>query len=422
MSSRLLRAVLLVALMSILMIAPGAWGQREYKTLYKFTQDKDGGTPLAGLTFAPTGELYGTTFTGGDAFGTVFRLTPQPDGRWMESTIYTFRQIGYNVGGLILDDARSLYGTTYEGGTYGGGVVFKLSPKLGGSWTESVLYNFCSLANCLDGGASRAGLIFDADGSLYGTTFEGGTNGWGVVFKLKHNKDGGWSETVLHRFTQDDGQWPAGALVLDRQGNLYGTTVNGGSGGCQFGCGVVFELIPSVNGDWKEKVLHRFTAGSDGSLPFSSLIFDKAGNLYGTTTAGGNSGCNGSGCGVAFRLAPNSDGSWKETILHRFTGGKDGAVPYAGLILDKTGNLYGSAMGGGDTSCHRRDYIPGCGVVFRLTPDSAGKWRETVLHEFRNHPGDDPWGGLIFDTMGNLYGTTFGDNSSTFGSVFEITP
>jgi uncharacterized repeat protein (TIGR03803 family) len=202
-------------------------------------------------------------------------------------------------------------------------------------------------------------------------------------------------------------------LIFDPAGNLYGTTENGGNSQCTAtgnGCGVVFELIPNADGSWKQTVLYRLCSRSscgDGTNPQTSLIFDRAGNLYGTTVNGGAAGF-----GVVFQLTPNADGSWREKVLHSFRGG-DGGGPQASLIFDHAGTLYGTTANGG---------IHNYGTVFKLVPNSDGGWHETVLHAFYDRPGALPEAGVIFDSAGNLYGTTFGDSNTTFGSVFEITP
>ena len=220
-----------------------------------------------------------------------------------------------------------------------------------------------------------------------------------------------------------DGAKPYAGLIFDQEGNLYGTTEAGGDSNChsgKWGCGVVFKLSPNPDGSWTESVLHRF-AGKDGDNPRAGLIFDQGGSLYGTTQAGGNlTDCNGSGCGVAFKLIPNSNGTWTETVLHRFTGGKDESIPYAGLTLDPAGNLLGTTRDGGIFS----DCSPnGCGVVFKLTPNANGSWAEKALHRFKGgKDGANPYASLIVDASGNLYGTTYGANTGIRGSVFEITP
>jgi len=417
----------LVALIVLtLVLAPDAWAQSKYKTLHKFAGGTDGRLPKGGLVLDSTGNLYGTTTSGGThTWGTVFKLAPNSDGSWTESVLHNFadRPDGeVPIAGLIFDQAGNLYGTTCEGGAGGQGAVFELSPNLDGSWTESVLYSFCSLSNCVDGEVPIAGLIFDQAGNLYGTTWQGGAGGQGAVFELSPNLDGSWTESVLHSFMGSDGADPAASLIFDLAGNLYGTTYLGGVSGKRYvgqTLGVVFRLTPQQNGTWKESVLHRFV-GTDGANPHGGLAFDQAGNLYGTTSNAGSCKVDNSGCGTVFQLTPNADGSWKEKVLHHFRVTANGAFPWAGLIFDQTGNLYGTTYGGGNPTHCPRDFF-GCGVVFKLAPDSKGGWSESVVHRFVDDPGAEPFGGLIFDTAGNLYGTTR-VGFSTFGSVFEITP
>jgi uncharacterized repeat protein (TIGR03803 family) len=415
-------ALLLIAI--TVLLAPGAGAQNQYKTLHRFKGGKDGEFMYAGLVFDQNGNLYGAT-TGGGAGGngTVFKLTPQADGSWTKSVLYSFTSSGTDganpYASLIFDQKGNLYGTTVYGGAQGSGAVFKLAPKADGSWTENVIYSFLGGK---DGGNPSASLIFDQKGNLYGTTQDGGNGapGNGTAFKLAPNADGSWTESVLHVFSGgEDGGNPTASLIVDPAGNLYGTTFYGGGGGsCPGGeCGLVFELMPNADGTWTESVLYSFTGGTDGGNPETDLIFDPAGNMYGTTKWGGK--CTFSdGCGVVFELTPNKDGSWMESVVNSF-GGRDGFGPTAGLVFDAAGNLYGTTVLGGDRSlCNKSS---GCGVVFKLTPNSNGKWTETVLHRFLARPGSLPYAGLVFDASGNLYGTTFGDIKSTLGSVFEVT-
>ena len=421
-------AALLVVILVTLMSAPGAWAQSTYKTLYRFTGGAAGWAPNA-LIFDQAGSLYGMTSVGGligdchltnnGSCGVVFKLTPNPNGSWTESVLHSFTggaDGGAPFAGLIFDQAGNLYGTTNQGGN-GYGVVFELTQNPDGSWTENVLHTFCSLTNCDDGRYAEAGLIFDTAGNLYGTTVQGGgssycSGGCGVVFKLTSNPDGSWTESVLHSLMggNDGVSLATGSLIFDTTGNLYGTTTwGGGSTACGFGgCGTVFRLTPNPDGSWTESLLHSFRGGKDGSNPWAGLIFDGTGDLYGTTTTGGAYSA-----GMVFELIPNPDGSWKEKLLHLFTGGKDGGAPYGGLIFDQAGNLYGMTEAGG---------AGGYGVVFKLTPNSNGGWNQRLLWTFADHPGAYPAAGLIFDAAGNLYGTTQGDGTTTFGSVFEITP
>jgi len=222
---------------------------------------------------------------------------------------------------------------------------------------------------------------------------------------------------VLYTFKGGkDGAHPLGSLIFDKAGDLYSTAVEGGV----YGNGVVFELIPNADGGWTERVLHTFTGGEDGGLPSAGLIFDTGDNLYGTTAVGGNLSDCSTGCGVVFRLTPYVHGSWTQKVLHKFTG-QDGEYPSAALIFDKSGNLYGPTVFSGNlTGC---DASYGCGVIFKLTPNAEGNWKESVLHRFKDNGPAFPKGSLIFDTLGNIYGTTPGcSGTHCTGVVFEITP
>jgi len=321
------------------------------KVLHSFTGGKDGGYPVAGVIMDAAGNLYGTTLQGG-AFGagTVFKVDPSGH----ETVLYTFTGLydgAFPYAGLILDAAGNLYGTTSSGGfpPYTG-LVFKLDT----SGHETVLYYFMNRG---DGDYPLAGVIMDANGILYGTTYYGGASGAGTVFKL----DTTGAETVLYSFTGGaDGSNPVAGVSLDAEGNLYGTTEFGGSSpNCgPFGCGVVFKLTKKG----KVTVLYTFAgAGGDGANPTAGLVRDAKGNLYGTTEYGGG-GSN--GAGMVFKV----DKTGKETKLEVFTGGKDGGFPYAGLIRDKAGNLYGTGQLGGNLADCTSNISNGCGVVFKITP------------------------------------------------------
>jgi uncharacterized repeat protein (TIGR03803 family) len=276
--------------------------------------------------------------------------------------------------------------------------------------TENVLYSFCTLSNCLNGEDPSAGLIFDASGILYGTTSEGGAYGEGAVFQLVL-ANGTWNETVLYSFCQlancADGDYPIAGVIFDAAGNLYGTTSEGGA----YGNGTVFQLALK-DGTWNETVLYDFCSTNnctDGSTPKAGLISDRAGNLYGTTYEGGIVGCS---CGTVFQLV-HTNGVWKRRTLHSFNA-KDGYHPTAGLIFDTLGNLYGTTFGGGAT---------GYGTVFQLALITNGHWKENVLHNFESNGKDGflPNAGLIFDGTGILYGTTFGGGNHGYGTIFELT-
>jgi uncharacterized repeat protein (TIGR03803 family) len=421
-------------IIAALTLVSGALAGSQYRVLNSFS-DKDGALSLAALIFDSAGNVYGTTYYGGDTkycggqgCGTVFKLAPGANGKWTESVLHSFHgKDGANPdASLIFDASGDLYGTTVGGGDLhvnggqGCGTVFKLAPGANGKWTESVLHPF----HCSDGASPIAGLIFDGSGNLYGTTTGGGNpicvGGCGTVFELEPSTGGKWTETVLHRFRGDGGRNPRSGVIFDAAGNLYSTTDAGGdrrsNGG--LGCGTVFMLAA---GTWKLTVLHTF---HDGRSP-DGVIFDNAGNLYGMTWTGGNRRrCNRNGCGTVFELVPGNNGEWNLTVLHSFQG-KDGANPSATLIFDAAGNLYGTTQLGGDLSCGGGG---GCGTVFKLAPGSNNRWTEKVLHSFRGPDGSNPTSALTFDGAGNVYSTTAtGGNLSECsgngcGVIFEMTP
>jgi uncharacterized repeat protein (TIGR03803 family) len=250
---------------------------------------------------------------------------------------------GEPYAGLVMDEAGNLYGAGARGGLHLGGTIFELTWGSGG-WSERMLHQFPSRAG--DGGAVFAGLIMGPGGNLYGTTEAGGAHKAGTVYQIRHTARG-WEENVLHSFPafSNDGEVPGvGALVSDGSGNLYGTTSQGGSHICvDVGCGTLFELTPETNGQWKETILYDFVGNAKGNGPGAGVVMDKKGNLYGTTIYGGSSEC---GCGVVYELSPSANGKWKYTVLHAFIG-SDGAQPDANLILDSKGNLYGTTATGG---------------------------------------------------------------------------
>jgi uncharacterized repeat protein (TIGR03803 family) len=333
----------LMIVITILTWTPGAWAQSKYKMLYKFKGGADGNQPVAGLVFDTPGNLYGTTSLGGaHNAGTVFELKPTSTGGWTESVLYSFTGGADGAkpqSDLIFDAAGNLYGTASGGGAYTNGAVFELAPTSSG-WTETVLYSFTGGA---DGAGAFNGVIFDPAGNLYGATWDGGnvTNfcylGCGVVFELARGSNS-WTESVLYSFTEgSDGTNSSAGLAFDSAGNLYGSAWNWGT----YGYGVIFELRPNADGTWTQHVLYSFKGGKDGANPQGRLIFDTAGNLYGTTRNYF------SGYGIVFKLVPNSDGTWTKHTLHQFTGGRDGANPYVGVTFDSAGNLYGATNGGG---------------------------------------------------------------------------
>lgn len=398
------------------------------RVLYTFSDTATSGShPHAGLISDAAGTLYGTTVQGGiNNQGTIFQLTPGTNGTWTETVLYSFCSARYcrdgseSFAGLILDAAGNLYGTTQFGGAYGYGAVFQLSPGSNGTWTETVLRSF-DISSKGGGVYPLSSLIFDTGGHLYGTTQQGGFYGFGTIFRLTPGSNGKWTEEALHNFNHNgkDGFYPSGGLIFDAAGNLYGITAGGGA----YGYGTVFKLAPGTGGKWTESLLHSFN-NANGAGPQTGLIFDTVGNLYGTTLYGGASGTNcGQGCGTVFQLSPGTNGKWTEKVLRNFNSiAKDGFSPYAGLVFDAAGNLYGTTAGGG---------AYGDGTVFQLTPGTNGKWTEKMLHSFKQtgKGGYGPYGNLIFDAAGNLYSTTVDGGGSGCGGVgfgcgvvFEITP
>lgn len=291
-------------------------------------------------------------------------------------------------------------------------VVFVLLtiPSAFAASAEQVLYNFCSQPNCTDGSGPYLGnLVFDSAGNLYGTTEYGGADNVGVVFELSSNGQG-WEETVLHSFANDgtDGNKPYSGVIFDKSGNLYGTTTVGGA----HNDGTIFELSPGANATWTEKILHSFNDdGKDAAAPYAAPVFDSAGNLYGSSDAGGAHYV-----GAVYELMPGANGKWTEKTLHSFDdSGKDGWLALTPLIFDSSGNLYGTTLlGGSDDN----------GIVFELSPGANGKWTEKILHSFNSNGKDgyESYGGLTFNSAGNLFGTTVSGGKYGPGTVFELIP
>jgi uncharacterized repeat protein (TIGR03803 family) len=364
--------------------------------LYNFTGSPDGAAPVAGVVRDSEGNLYGTTLVGGNNSGTVFEVSANGT----ETILHSFR--GKRDGsepwaGLVRDPQGNLYGTTAYGGAFNFGVVFEVT-KAG---KERVLYSFAGLP---DGQHPMAGLVRDAAGNFYGTTSAGGGGncnygaGCGTVFMLSNTG----TETVLHSFAGGtmDGASPVAGLVRDASGNLYGTTYGGGASGL----GTVFKVDPPG----QETVLYSFAGyPTDGENPAAGLIWH-AGNLYGTTSAGGAYSY-----GTVFRVTKTG----RESVLYSFGGtSSDGRNPAAGLVGDAVGNLYGTTQAGGGTVCAGE----GCGTLFKLTK----RGKETVLCAFA--AGNDasiPLAGVILDAEGNLYGTTSnGGTARGPGTLFKLTP
>jgi hypothetical protein len=430
--------------------APRALAQEQQ--IYSFTGGTDGLHPESGVAIDKQGNLYGTTSYGGNlamcdgtGCGAVFELTRTASGRWKAVALYDF--IGGTQDGAVpaslpfLDSHGHLFGTTVYGGTgtcntngqYPScGTVFELTRIATGGWKEAVVYSF---QGGHDGATPTSGLIADNGGRLYGTTQAGGgatssncaIDGCGTVFELIPNSNGTWSEKVLHSFQGgSDGASPTGGLVWDSNGNLFGTTENGGSTPCYFGlgCGTVFELHHTSSG-WVKSTIYQFVGGTDGMSPIGNLTVDSVGRLYGPTLYGGGFVLT-FGYGTVFQVSQDSGGAWSETVVYRFMGLEDGGLPQSAVTFDSAGNLYGSNFAGGTSVAGN-----GGGVIFELTPSLSGTWTETTIHSFLGSPdGEFGLGQLLSDNNGNFYGTTwFGGthNNSTScdggcGTVFTFRP
>ncbi len=378
-----------------------------FQVLHTFTGGQDGANPYAGVTLDKAGNLYGTTFQGGQyGNGTVYKLTHKGSG-WTLDVLYTFDVSGgaNPEARVILGSNGPLYGTT-QSGAGGNGTVFNLRPFPSACksalcpWMETVLHAFEGSPN--DGADPGNGdVLFDQAGNIYGTAITGGADDFGAVYELTPSGSG-WQESVLHSFSFSDGAFPFAGVISDNAGNLYGTTLAGGSSTY----GTVFELMQSTG--WTESVLYNFQNGNDGLSPNAGLIFDHSSNLYGATHAGGSGGG-----GTVFKLTP-SGGGWTYSLVYSFTGNPGGDCgPIASLVMDGAGNLYGT------TSC---DGANGLGSVFKLTPSGDG-WTYSSLHDFTGgSDGENPYSNVVFDANGNLYGTTSSGGSQGYGVVWEITP
>lgn len=398
------------------------------RVIHSFAGSPHGELPTGNPIVDSAGGLYGTTFRGGtnstcgSGCGTIFRLS-NTHGRWSETTLWSFDLThgAYPGYPLVADSSGNLFGATDVGGALG--VAYGLFHGAHG-WQFRDLHNF---QGNRDGAQPRSSLIFDKQGDLYGTTVSGGSGGsggGGTVYELippgRH-----WTEKILYRFppyyTKSGGN--PQAPVFRRNGSLYGTTTYGGNNACPQGCGVVFKLAPAGKGRWAESVLHAFN-GSDGCYSVSGLVTDAAGNFFGSTNEGGSGGCSlrstdersqtgcVNGCGTIFALIRGSRGHYAFAVVHYFTA-QSGAGPSGNMVFDGAGNLYGTTVIGGNA---------GSGVVFKLAPAAHNHWKYTVLHAFNNAPDGSEPSGLVMGTNGKLYGTTGGGGALSLGTVFEVTP
>jgi|HubBroStandDraft_1064217.scaffolds.fasta_scaffold00423_7 uncharacterized repeat protein (TIGR03803 family) len=392
------------------------------RVIYSFDGVPDGAYPWGSLIEHGQGSFYGTAIEGGGFnCGTVFELKRDSSAVSM-SVIWAFGNAGASDGcnpnaGVIVDAAGNLYGTTYGGGSEGYGTAFELSPDGTGGWAEKIMWNFGAVnGNVQDGLTPTAGLAMDPAGNLYGTTLYGTGDACGTVFELSPNGDGNWSEAVLHTFDScgggPDGLQPFAGVTLDSAGNIYGTTAQGGSSGC----GTVFALEKASG--WKENQIYIFKCGNDGELSETPVIFTKAGHLLGTASEGGDFAG-----GVAFELVKTASG-WQQTVLHAFGSvPNDGVHPNSGLTA-RGNHYYGATMGLPSELYSNCGYYT-CGIVYELTQTAAG-WSYSILHSFVN-PDDGTFDGWYGDGLtetedGHIYGATGAGGTHGLGTVFEITP
>ncbi|HTS36455.1 MAG TPA: choice-of-anchor tandem repeat GloVer-containing protein [Candidatus Solibacter sp.] len=405
----------LVALSVLLSTA--VWAQYSELTAHNFgAVANDALNPTTGLVEDSAGNLYGTAAQGGLGFGAAYELSPAHGGGYNETLIYLFAggtDAAQPSGSLIIDASGNLYGVSQAGGANNRGTVYELSPSTGG-WTEKILYSFQGNS---DGQSPTGSVTFDKNGNLYGTTLQGGGSsncfqGCGTVFIMTPTSTG-WVEKPIVGFSGgSDGGAPSGNLLIDINLNVYGTTLEGGvvNSNCPVGCGLVFRLVPQLT-YWRMSRLFTFQGGGSGSGP-SGLAFDALGNLYGDTSLGGPICTVDVGCGVVYQLTP-AVGQWKQRILHAFTGRLDGAQP-AGVAFDSLGNLFGTTNYGN---------VGNNGIVWELTPTTSGPWTLTRIYSFgHGFSGARPDAGVIVDANGNLFGTTSAGGASGRGTAFTLTP
>lgn len=380
--------------------------------LHSFSDGKNGGNPFGPLIADQSGNIYGTTELGGTSgYGVAFELSQNNDGSWSDTTLHRFRGSdgSYPQPGLTMDAQGNLYGATFSGGDQSGGVAFELSPTGKSGWSFSIVNQFGG-QNSGIGSNPNGNLAFDSNGNIYGTTQLGGATvcaGFpgpcGVVYELTPARGGGWTETVLYSFGgPPDGAFPYSPLTLDGAGNLYGTTSEGGTGKCNdgeghvIGCGTVFELSPSKSG-WSEIILYNFSAHEQGG-PGSPLVFASDGSLY--STAGYD----------IFQLKL-SGGTLKKSTIYEFNEGIAGTIPSGGVVFDSAGNLFGTTASSG---------LEGYSTVFKLSPPSSGMWTEKTLAHFgKGFNSNQPRGGVLIGTSSTLYGAT--SDTAGRGYVFVVT-
>jgi uncharacterized repeat protein (TIGR03803 family) len=399
--------------LALVFAALPAWAGSKYKVLHSFTQGHDGGYPQGPPTLDQKGNLYGSAGGGGGAgcagngCGVIYELTLL-GGKWQEEVLHEFaggQDGAFPSDSPVFDTDGDLFGALSGDAGAARSGIFELSGYSHG-WQNTLIYSpggCCLVPGSLD--------------TLYGAMGPGKYQ-CDAIGELSPGSDG-WIYKLLYSFCSQkggaDGWDPLAPLSWDSKGNLYGTTYAGGNfpPNCHgsAGCGVAFQLTHNLDGSWTYHVLHRFANfKTDGQYPYGGLTVDGKGNVFGTTTHGGKYDN-----GTVFELTPTSGGGWKQSVLYDFPSIYLGGAPWANLLFDKAGNLYGSA-GGGDLSC------PGtCGVIFKLTPQAGGKWKYSLVHKFNGTDCDGP-NGLTMDSAGNLYGTTMSGGQYNYGVAFELTP
>jgi uncharacterized repeat protein (TIGR03803 family) len=385
------RGAFAIAMLSVLLVAARPAQAQTENVLWNFTGSPDGANSYSGLTLN-NGNFYGTTYNGGlNGDGTVFEVSPNGSGGYTEQVLYSFCSEtncadGQNpyFANLVFDSEGNIYGSTYNGGANGLGVVFELSPS-GGGWTPTVLYSF---AGSPDAANPIAGLIWDASGNLYGTAYNGGSNGDGAVWELSPSGSGTWTETVVATLSEIDA-----GLTINSAGDIFGTTNT-----------TVFELVPNGTGGYAApKTIYTFpSTGARGLTPEGTLVIDGSGNLYGTTRAGGKAGD-----GAAYKLTLGTNGKYTESVLYSF--GSNGITPYGGLVFDPSGNLYGATKFGGEDND---------GVIYELV---APKYTERVVLPLNGEDGSQPLNTLVY-SGGYLYGTTSVGGANGNGAVLVVNP
>jgi uncharacterized repeat protein (TIGR03803 family) len=404
----------LLILFSCAILAPRADAGAKYKVLHNFGASGDGTLPYGPLAFDGEGNLYGVTFTGGTGqcsdygCGTVFELTHRSS-IWKETVLHSFTAAndGALPWGAIVFDGRGDPYGTLQGDNGLGGRGVFQLSRGSGGWANTLIYREYS----------GPGLLIDKLGTLCGAMGPGQYKYYGAMAELSPGSQG-WNYTALYSFCSvfcPDGFSPPGPPIWDGKGNMFGTTAEGGvrQSPCWStnGCGVAFEMSPNGDGTWSYNVLHRFASTpADGQSPNGSLAMNASGTFYGTTGRGGEKGN-----GTVFKLTFKG-GQWKETVVYDFPNCSHGCAPWDALVFDKAGNLYGAASGG-NTTCG----LYYCGVIFKLTPEKNGDWKYSLVHRFHGPDGNFPLG-VILDGKGNIFGVTENGGTYNTGVAFEVTP